>query len=370
MLIGVIKEIKPQEHRVGLTPEGVLLLTAHGHQVRVERNAGEGAGFSDSAYEHAGAQLVDTLRAWQCELVVKVKEPIASEYAYLQRQMVFTYFHLAGVPWSLTEALLKAKTTAVAYETLEDDSGRLPLLAPMSAIAGNMAVQMGGHYLAAHFGGRGAMLGSVLGRRHGEVLIIGDGVVGCHAARTAIGLGARVSVGGLLPENAERLKRDISHDIDFFVSSPDAIAKRLTTADLLVGAVLVHGARATHVISEAMVKTMQKGAVIVDVSIDQGGCIATSRPTRHDEPTYVEHGVIHYCVSNMPGAYPRTATLALTDATLPYVLKLANQGTAALKQDKGFAKALNTYEGYITCQAVAVAFDKLTRFKALENVGF
>ncbi len=365
MKIGLIKEIKSKENRVGLTPEGVAALTANGQQVFVEQGAGLGSGFSDDAYRQAGAAIVSTAEAWDKDLVVKVKEPVEAEYAYLKQQIVFTYFHLAGVPWALTEALLAGKTSAVAYETVEDSNGRLPLLAPMSAVAGNMAVQMGCHYLAAYNGGKGVMLGSVLGRRHGKVLILGDGVVGSHAARTAIGLGANVVVAGLLPENGGRLRRGISEDIEFIISEPAAIARQLLDTDLLVGAVLLHGARAAHLVSAAMVKTMQPGSVIVDVSIDQGGCIETSRATTHEAPVYEQYGVIHYCVSNMPGAYPRTATLALTDATLPYVLKLANKGLAALAEDPGFGKALNTYQGTITCRPVAEAFAVLERYKPL-----
>lgn len=356
MKIGLIKEIKTLEKRVGLTPQGVADLVSRGHQVQVEHNAGLGSGFADDAYRAAGARIVDAAVAWDSDLVVKVKEPIESEYGYLKRQIVFTYFHLAGVSRALTETLLAAGTQAIAYETLEDASGRLPLLAPMSAIAGNMAVQMGAHYLAAYKGGKGVMLGQVLGRRHGRVLVIGDGVVGQHAARTAMGLGAEVAMAGLFPENADRIHRDVSPAIDYFVSSPNSLADRICQADLVVGAVLIHGARASHVVSQAMVQTMEPGSVIVDVSIDQGGCVETARATTHADPVFVEHGVIHYCVSNMPGAYPRTATLALTDATLPYVLRLADQGLDALKNDGGFAKGLNTCNGFLTCKPVADAF--------------
>ena len=235
----------------------------------------------------------------------------------------------------------------------------------MSAVAGNMAVQMGCHYLAAHNGGKGVMLGSVLGKRYGKVLIIGDGVVGSHAASTAIGLGANVTVAGLFPESAARLKREISTDIDFIISTPEAIAAQLVDTDLLVGAVLVHGARATHVITEAMVKTLQPGSVLVDVSIDQGGCIETAHATTHDQPVYRKHDVIHYCVSNMPGAYPRTSTQALTTATFPYVQKLADHGLQALSSDSGFAKALNTYQGHITYRPVAEAYAALDRYQEL-----
>lgn len=364
MKIGLVKEIKSKENRVGLTPDGIAVLVAKGHQVFVEQAAGLGSGFSDQAYLAAGAQIVSTEQAWANDLVVKVKEPIEAEYAYLKQQIVFTYFHLAGVPRALTEALLAGKTTAVAYETLENEQGRLPLLAPMSAVAGNMAVQMGCHYLASCNGGKGVLLGSVLGKRHGNVLIIGDGVVGSHAASTAAGLGANVMVAGLFPENAARLQREISVDIGFIISEPATIAEHVRNADLVVGAVLTHGARAAHVVTEAMVKTMQPGSVIVDVSIDQGGCIETAHVTTHDHPVYEKHGVLHYCVGNMPGAYPRTSTMALTDATFPYVLKLANLGLAALLRDSGFAKALNTHQGFITCEPVAEALNLQTLYQA------
>ncbi|MGY6275406.1 alanine dehydrogenase [Methylomonas sp. MgM2] len=363
MQIGLIKEIKPRENRVGLTPDGARQLIEHGHRVFVEQGAGIGSGFSDQLYLEAGAQIVNTEQAWDKELVVKVKEPIESEYQFLKRQIVFTFFHLAGVPFALTEALLNAKTTAVAYETLEDGNGRLPLLAPMSAVAGNMAVQMGAHYLATYKGGRGVMLGSVLGKRHGNVLIIGDGVVGQHAAKTAVGLGANVTIAGLFPENADRLKREISREIDYIISTPSTIAERVRAADLVVGGVLMHGARATHVVTEAMVQSMQAGSVIVDVSIDQGGCVETSHVTTHEDPVFEKHGVIHYCVGNMPGAYPRTSTVALTDATLPYVVKLANKGMAALADEPGFGKALNTHQGYITCQPVAETYAMQDKFR-------
>lgn len=367
MKIGLIKETKPEEYRVGLTPAGVAMLTAQGHQVCVEQSAGEGSGFSDQAYCDAGAQIGDVEQAWDNDLVVKVKEPIESEYRYLKQQIVFTYFHLAGVPKALTEVLLDAGTTAIAYETLEDVSGRLPLLAPMSAIAGNMATQMGCHYLAKCNGGKGVMLGSVLGKRHGHVLVIGDGVVGTHAARTAFGLGANVTVAGIIPAHAERLYRDISPEIEFIVSEPATLAEQVRQADLVVGAVLTPGARAAHVITESMVESMQPGSVIVDVSIDQGGCVETAHATTHGNPVFEKHGVLHYCVSNMPGAYPRTATIALTTATLPYVVQLAEQGLSALSHDAGFAKALNTHQGFITYQPVAAALSMLDRYRACPN---
>lgn len=364
MKIGLVKEVKTKENRVGMTPAGVAQLLALGHRVAVESHAGVGAGFGDQDYQQAGALIVDTAQAWDNELVVKVKEPIESEYAYLRGQMLFTYFHLAGVPRALTEALLSSGTTALAYETLEDADGRLPLLAPMSAIAGNMATQMGGHFLAHHLGGRGVLLGSILGKRHGKVLVIGSGIVGSHAARTAFAMGANVAVADVKLENALRLQREISSDIECFESTPDSIANHIRQADLVIGGVLKHGARADHVVTEAMVASMLPGSVIVDVSIDQGGCVETAHATTHTDPTYLKHGVIHYCVSNMPGAYPRSATLALTSATLPYVLKLAELGLTAVNDDPGMRKAINTHAGYLCCQPVAEVFGMMDRYRA------
>lgn len=363
MRVGVPKEIKDQEGRVALTPAGAASLAARGHEVHVQAGAGSGSGFSDADYAAAGARLVTVEEAWNAELVVKVKEPLASEYGYLKNQLLFTYFHLAGVPRELTEALLAGQTTAIAYETLEDAAGRLPLLAPMSAVAGNMAALVGAYYLARNHGGKGVQLGEVLGVRHGKALIIGDGVVGSHAARSARGLGARVVVAGLEPAKGESLRRDIADDIEFFISDPELIAQQVADADLVVGAVLRKGAKADYVVTEAMVRSMQPGSVLVDVSIDQGGCIATSRPTSHTDPVYELHGVIHYCVTNMPGAYPRTSTLALTEATLPYVAKLADQGLEALREDAGFGKALNAYRGYLTCLPAAEALGLTERYR-------
>jgi alanine dehydrogenase len=369
MKIGIPREIKDEENRVAMTPDKVAALVAAGHGVVVETAAGAGSGFGDAEYAAAGAVIGGAADAWDADLVVKVKEPLEVEYSCLRDQLVFTFFHLAGVPRSLTEALLARGTTAVAYETLEDDQGRLPLLAPMSAIAGNMAALAGAWYLAKFNGGRGMQLGTVLGERHGKVLIIGDGVVAYHAARSAFGLGAGVWVAGLVPEKGERMRREIG-PVEFFLSEPEAIARHVRDADLVIGAVLRHGARADYVVTEAMVRTMPPGSVIVDVSIDQGGCVETSRPTRHSDPIYSAHGVIHYCVTNMPGAYPRTSTLALTQATFPYVLKLAEGGVQALRDDPALAKAVNTHRGYLTCRPVAEAFgwmDRYAEFGALVN---
>lgn len=368
MKIGVPKEIKNLEGRVALTPAGARGLVEAGHEVWVQREAGLGSGFADADYAQAGARLGGVDEAWDSELVVKVKEPEASEYPYLRQQMVFTYFHLAGVPRALTETLLERGTTAIAYETLEDAAGRLPLLAPMSAIAGNMAALVGAYYLARFNGGRGVQLGEVLGQRHGKVVVIGDGVVGSHAARSARGLGAEVYVAGLSAARGEQLRQEIAPDLVYFLSSPEAIAEQVRDADLVVGAVLLHGAKAAYVLTEDMVRAMQPGSVVVDVSIDQGGCVETSRPTSHSEPVFLRHGVIHYCVTNMPGAYPRTSTLALTSATLPYVLKLAGRGLAALREDPGFAKALNAYRGFLTCRPAAAGLGLQDRYRDFDDL--
>ncbi|MGI2325259.1 MULTISPECIES: alanine dehydrogenase [unclassified Methylococcus] len=362
MKIGVPKEIKDLENRVAVTPQGVAALVNAGHEVLVEVAAGLGSGFADEEYLAAGARLVNAADAWAADLVVKVKEPVPSEYPYLKRQTVFTFFHLAGVDPGLTRALLDGGTTAVAYETLEDAQGRLPLLAPMSAVAGNMAAQVGAYYLARFNGGRGVQLGEVMGVRHGRVVVIGDGVVGSHAALTAWGMGANVQVMGLVPAKGDALCRR-APGLEFFLSDGARLAETLRDADLVVGAVLQPGARAEYIVTDAMVRSMPMGSVIVDVSIDQGGCVETSRPTTHSHPVYVEHGVIHYCVTNMPGAYPRTSTLALTEATLPYLLRLADEGEACLRADPGLAKAVNTYDGHITCRAAAEDLGLLDRYR-------
>lgn len=358
MNIGVPKEIKDKENRVALTPAGAAALVAAGHAVAVQAGAGLGSGFDDADYQAAGAILADAASCWNQDLVVKVKEPLESEYPYLKDQIVFTYFHLAGVTPSLTEVLLERGTTAVAYETLRDGQGRLPLLAPMSAVAGGMAALIGGYYLAKFNGGKGVLLGEVLGEQHGKVLIIGDGVVGRHAARAALGLGARVLLAGRHAERLPQLRAETGDGLEFIPSTPAGIAAELADTDLLIGAVLLPGAKAPRVVTEAMVKTLQPGSVIVDVSIDQGGCIETSRPTSHSDPVYLRHEVIHYCVTNMPGAYPRTSTLALTNATLPYVLQLAENGVTAWAADPGLAAAVNTRQGQLCNRAVAEALGR------------
>ena len=349
MKIGVPKEIKDKENRVALTPDGAKQLTANGHKVFVEQNAGLGSGFKDEEYSKSGAAIVDTAKAWDCDIVIKVKEPLENEYHFLkENQILFTYLHLAGVTKTLTDALLNAKTTGIAYETVEDGYHRLPLLAPMSAVAGNMAVQIGAYYLAKFNNGKGMMLGEVMNHFYGKVVIIGDGIVGKHAAKTAYGMGANVFLFGRHEERMDSLRDIIGRKAHVMMSTPQNVAEHVKDADLIVGAVLVTGAKAPYVVTEEMVKTMQPGSVIVDVSIDQGGCIETSKPTKHSDPVFVKHGVTHYCVTNMPGAYPRTSTIALTNATFPYLLKLANEGfEASIKKDAGFAKGVNTFKGLL-----------------------
>lgn len=368
MKIGLVKERKDMENRVGLTPDGVRRLVQEGHRLSVESGAGVGSGFDDEAYKQAGAKLVAAAAAWDSELVLKVKEPLAAEYPYLRDQIVFTYFHLAGVAPELTERLLQANTTAIAYETVEDTDGRLPLLAPMSGVAGNMALTMGAYYLAMPNRGKGMLLGQVMGNPYGKVVVIGDGVVGRHAARAAAGMGAQVLVFGRHPEREADLQREISPTLRYLRSEPDGIAAQLRDADLVIGGVLIRGGRTPHVVTEPMVEGMQPGSVIVDVSIDQGGCVATSHPTTHTDPVFERHGVTHYCVANMPGAYPRTSTLALTAATFPYVRRLAAAGVAALQADSGFAKGINTHAGLITCHAAAEALGLISRYRSFADL--
>ena len=363
MRIGVIKEIKDQENRVALTPIGANSLVKAGHLVMIQEGAGAGSGFADTAFREAGASIVSVDKAWDADLVLKVKEPLESEYGYLKEQLLFTYLHLAGVNPALTQALLRQKTTAVAYEAVEDAEGALPLLAPMSAIAGNMAVTIGNHYLSRANQGKGVQLGMALGHRYGNVVIIGDGVVAQHAARTAAAMGAYVFIGGRQRKKVWSLEHEGAGHVQFFRSQPDRVAAHLQDADLVVGAVLLRGARAPHVVTEDMVKGMQAGSVIVDVSIDQGGCVATSRATTHSDPVFIQHEITHYCVANMPGVYPRTATMALTTATLPYVLELAQHGAEACHATPGLAKGLNTYRGCITSWAVAEALHLTSQYQ-------
>lgn len=358
MIVGLPKEIKDNEYRVGLTPAGVRALTDASHTVVVERSAGEGSGFGDELYERAGATLLDSPdEVWaQGEMIVKVKEPIAPEYPRMREgQVLFTYLHLAPDP-KQTEALLQNKVTGIAYETITDKRGTLPLLTPMSEVAGRMAIQVGATYLEKMNGGRGILLGGVPGVPAARVVIIGGGVVGTNAAKIAVGMGAHVTI---IDNNLDRLREldDIFlSKISTLASSAYMIQDAISDADLIVGAVLVPGAAAPKLITRNMLKGVPKGAVIVDVAVDQGGCIETTHPTTHSDPTYYVEDVLHYCVANMPGAVPRTSTFALTNATLPYALKLANKGfIEAITSDPGLKEGVNTYAGKLTYKAVAEA---------------
>jgi alanine dehydrogenase len=357
MRIGLPREIKADENRVALTPAGVLALSRDGHEVLVEQGAGAGSGFPDEQYREAGARLVpEASSVWQAaDMVVKVKEPLPEEYAYFRSDLVlFTYLHLAPER-ELTEALVTSGIIAVAYETVEDGRRGLPLLMPMSEVAGRMATQIGAQFLEKPYGGRGILLGGVPGVLPGKVTVLGGGIVGTNAARIALGLGADVT---LIDINADRLRQldDQFHgQLRTLMSNEYNIAEAVREADLLVGAVLIPGARAPHLVSEEMVRDMRPGSVIVDVAIDQGGSIATiDRVTTHSQPTYEKYGVIHYAVANMPGAVPRTSTLALTNVTLPYCRALARLGAEeALQRDPVLRRGLNVYHGHVTYQAVA-----------------
>ncbi|HEX8140516.1 MAG TPA: alanine dehydrogenase [Pyrinomonadaceae bacterium] len=351
------KEIKDNEYRVGLTPAGVRALTDAGHRVVVEQNAGVGSGFTDELYERAGARILKTAdEVWaQGEMIVKVKEPIAPEYPRMREgQLLFTYLHLAP-DRELTKQLLERKVTGIAYETITDRAGTLPLLTPMSEVAGRMAIQVGSHYLEKMQGGRGVLLGGVPGVPAARVVILGGGVVGTNAAKIAVGMGAYVTI---IDNNLGRLREldDIFlSKISTLASSAYMIHDAISQADLIVGAVLIPGAAAPKLVTRNMLRDVPDGAVIVDVAVDQGGCIETTRPTTHSEPTYYVEGVLHYCVANMPGAVPRTSTFALTNATLPYTLKLAKRGfIQAIQSDQGLKAGVNTYAGRLTYEAVAV----------------
>jgi alanine dehydrogenase len=356
MLVGVPKEIKPHEYRVGLVPGSVRELIHHGHQVVLQSGAGLGSGFPDSTYEAIGARIVPSAAEVfaTAALVVKVKEPLSPEIAMLRPgQVLFTYLHLAADK-AQTEGLLASGCIAVAYETVTDARGGLPLLSPMSEVAGRMSVQVGAHNLEKEQGGAGILLGGVPGVPAADVVVIGGGVAGTNAVRMAMGLEARVTV---IEKNLQRLydlDLQFGPSLNTRYSTVEAIEELVTNADLVIGAVLVPGAAAPRLVTREMVKAMRPGAVMVDIAIDQGGCFETSRPTSHDNPTYVEHDVVHYCVTNMPGAVARTSTFALNNATLPFVLALADKGYAkALGDDPHLARGLNIHRGDLTYQAVA-----------------
>lgn len=356
MKIGVPSEVKNHEYRVGLIPSSVAAFVANGHQVFVQKGAGLGSAIVDETYIEAGATILDTAdEVWRiADMIVKVKEPLPEEYDRMQpRQIIYTYFHLAAVP-ALAKVLVEKEISAVAYETIQLPSGHLPLLEPMSEVAGRMSIQVGAFCLERANGGKGILLGGVPGVRGANVMIIGGGTVGTNAAKMAIGMGAKVTI---LDVNMQRLRYldDIfGNRLQTLHSNSGTISEELLHADLVVGAVLIPGAKAPHLVTREHLKNMDDGSVVVDVAVDQGGCIETCKPTTHQEPTFVVEGVVHYCVANMPGAVARTSTFALNNVTLPYGVKLANMGLeTAVRSDNALALGVNTYDGHITYEAVA-----------------
>ncbi len=359
MIIGLPKEIKNNESRVALTPAGVFELIKNGHSVFVQTNAGYNSGFEDTSYQKVGATILPTIEEVyaQSDMIVKVKEPIESEYKLAKKgQIIFTYFHFASSA-KLTEAMIESQAVCIAYETVEDKKGALPLLRPMSEVAGRMAVQQGAKYLEKPIKGKGILLGGVPGVKPGKVLILGAGVVGVQAAKMASGLGAHVTI---MDVNMDRLRyvNDIlpSNVVTEF-SNEYNIRKHIKTHDLIIGGILIKGAKAPKLITRDMLKEMHPGTVLVDVAVDQGGCMETTKPTTHEHPTYIIDDVVHYCVANMPGAVPYTSTVALTNVTLPYVIKLANKGwEQACEEDKGLAKGLNVVYGEVVYDEIEAAF--------------
>jgi alanine dehydrogenase len=358
MIIGVPKEIKDHEYRVSLTPDGAAVLCHAGHEVWVEPTAGQGSGFADDEYRKAGASIARSKEEvfQKADLIVKVKEPLPAEnHLFRPGHVLFTYLHLASLP-DLTRALLEKKITAIAYETTEARDGSLPMLKPMSEIAGRMSVQIGAHYLEKTHGGRGVLLAGVPGVESGKVVVLGAGVVGTSATCIAVGMGAQVTVINLDVERLRYLDDLYRGRIVTRAASSAAIEEAVCEADLVIGAVLVPGAKAPKLVSRSMISRMKPGSVVVDVSVDQGGCFETTKPTTHSEPVYVVDGVLHYCVANMPGIVPRTSTLALTNATLPYIMRLASDGVdRTLHADPGLVKGVNLKDGRVTCQGVADA---------------
>ena len=360
MIVGILKEIKAEENRVCMTPAGVEVMKAKGHAMLVEKNAGAGSGFEDDAYVNAGAEIVDTPNEIfeRSDMVMHVKEPLPPEYDLIREgQIVFTYLHLAADERQ-TRALIKSKGVCIAYETIQKADGSLPLLTPMSEVAGRMAIQQGAKYLEMAQGGHGVLLGGVPGVDPGNVIVIGGGIVGINAAKMACGLGAKVYI---LDMNLDRLRylSDVMPANCFLLySSPATIRELIRRADVVVGAVLIPGAKAPKLITREMLKTMKPGSVLVDVAIDQGGCFETSKATTHSDPIYTVEGVVHYCVANMPGAVPRTSTMALTNATLPYAVEIANKGwKKAMSENKEIKLGANVIDGKVTYRAVAEAFD-------------
>jgi len=356
--IGIPKEVKNNENRVAMTPAGVVNLIKAGHEVYVEQDAGMGSSFTNQHYEEAGATIVSTAgEAWATEMVMKVKEPVLEEYHYFREGLIlFTYLHLAP-ELELTRALTEYKVVAIAYETVQLDNHALPLLTPMSEVAGRMSTQLGAQFLEKIHGGKGILLGGVPGVKRGKVTIIGGGIVGTNAAKIAVGLGADVTILDLNPHRLRELDDLFGHAVNTLISNPFNIAESVVESDLVIGAVLIPGAKAPQLITEDMIKSMHEGSVVVDVAIDQGGIFETTdRIATHDDPTYVKHGVVHYAVANMPGAVPRTSTIALTNVTVPYAVKIASLGFAkACLQDSALSKGINTLNGFVTYQAVADA---------------
>ena len=359
MIIGLPKEIKNNENRVALTPSGIRELVKHGHTVYVQHTAGENSGFTDDMYQEAGATILPNIGNVYgiAEMIVKVKEPIEPEYALIRKgQLLFTYFHFASDE-TLTRTMMQNGATCIAYETIEDKQGQLPLLIPMSEVAGRMSVQEGARFLEKPQGGKGILLGGVPGVRPAKVLVLGGGVVGYNAAIMAAGLGADVTITDISLPRLRYLSEILPPNVDTLYSSSHNIEAELPTTDLIIGAVLITGAKAPHLITRDMLKLMKKGTVLVDVAIDQGGCFETSHPTTHAEPTYEVDGIVHYCVANIPGAVPQTSTLALTNATFPYAIKLADMGwEKACEADPGLKLGMNVYDGKIVYKAVAETF--------------
>ena len=359
MKIGVPREIKPQENRIGLTPESVKTLTSYGHEVLIENNGGYEAGFDNDQYKSVGAKIIDKAEDIfnDAEIIVKVKEPLSNEVKMIrENQIIFTYLHLAAAK-ELTQGLINSKSVCIAYETVTDKNGRLPLLAPMSAVAGRMSVQAGAHCLEKNQKGRGVLLGGAPGGEPAEVVILGGGVVGENAAIIATGMKANVHIVDKSEARLNQLSEIFGDKITPQLSNKVDLEKLVSNCDLLVGGVLIPGAEAPKLITKKMIKNMKRGSVIVDVAIDQGGCVETSKPTTHAEPTFIVDDVVHYCVANMPGGVPRTSTIALNNATLPFLTKLANDGyNKTLKNDSNFLAGLNVYKGQVTYKAVADAF--------------
>jgi len=364
VIVGTVKETKTEEYRVALTPEGVADIVRAGHHVLIETRAGEGSNYGDDEYREAGAEVLRTPGEVyaRAELMCEVKEPQPQEFALLREgQVLFTYLHLAAAP-DVADALIAARCTAIGYETVQREDGFLPLLAPMSEVAGRMAVEIGAHFLKRPGPGRGMLLGGLPGVPPAHVVIIGSGNVGKNACRAAVGFGARVTVISIDENQLRALEELYAGRVETRLASPQAIAETVTRADLLIGAVLVDGRRAPVVVTREMVRSMGAGAVIVDVAVDQGGCIETTRPTDHVHPIYVEEGVVHYAVPNMPGAVPRTSSRALTGLTLPYILKVANKGVeAAIRSDPALARGVNVYRGVLTHPDVAESLGRAYR---------